>query len=400
MSRQRPRLCGARARLPLLLLLTLLGPLRLAHAQPGSSAVGVKAVEMQRLEERRLVTGELHTLRRTQVASLEEGRVVEMPVLEGQIVEAGEVLARLDDKRLQISLVRLQAELALRKASRAEQEALLEQAKRDEANLEDLLARSSAARQEYDDAVTARIAAQARLEQALAQISITEAEIELLRERLQDMVIRAPFRAAIVHRMAEVGDWIGIGDAVIEAIDCNHMEAHLDVPEQYTTALVGEQLTIPLQLRALGKRLQGERARLVRRVDPTTRTLSLIIPVEASDEELLAPGMSVVAWIPTGREGEYLVVPRDALLQNAAGYFVYTVSEGERGMSASPRQIDVVFETDGAVAVAPGALKAGDPVIVEGNERLYPMAPVQVVETPPPAAGVEAAGAEAREGQG
>ena len=108
--------------------------------------------------------------------------------------------------------------------------------------------------------------------------------------------------------------------------------------------------------------------------------MTLIIPVEAKDEDLLAPGMSVVAWIPTGREGDYLLIPRDSLLQNTAGFYVYVVREGEEGSTAMPRQIDVVFETNGSVAVHPGSVQSNDAVIVEGNERLYPTAPVRIVD--------------------
>lgn len=383
-----------------LALLAVAGPRTVLGQGPPASAVVVEAVQLEPVEERRLVTGELRSLRRTHVASLEEGRVIELPVVEGDIVEAGDVLARLDDVRLRLDLTRLESELAIRKAARAEREALLEQAKRDEANLEDLLAKSSAARQEYDDAVSERLAAQARLEQAVAEISYTQAQIDLLRERLDDMVIRAPFRASVVRKLAEVGDWIGAGDAVVEAIDTNNMEARLAVPEQYTAALNRPDLAIPLQLRAVGKRLSGLKPRLVRQVDPEARTLSLIIPIKAEDEDLLAPGMSVTAWIPTGRDGEYLLVPRDALLQNAAGYFAYVVSEGEAGMSAMPRQLEVVFETDGSVAVRPGSLQPGDPVVVEGNERLYPTAPVQVVQRSQPESEPAASAGAGEESQG
>ncbi len=354
-------------------------PRLVAGQERPASPVAVKAVQLKRVEEHRLVTGELRSLRRARVASLENGRVQEAPILVGELVEEGAILVRLDDTRLKLQLATMQAQLAVRKAFRAEQQALLEQAKRDEADLEDLLAKSSAARQEYQAAVTERIAADARLEQALAEITYTEAEISFLRERLEDTVIRAPFALAIVKKLVEVGDWIGEGDPVVEAVDCLNMEAHLAIPEQYTAALSRAELVIPLQLRALGKRLQGQKPRLVRDVDPDARTLSLIIPIEAREDDFLAPGMSVVAWIPTGREGEYLLIPRDALLQNAAGFFVYVVTEGEMGTTAVARQVDIVFETNGAVAIHPGRLQPNDRVIVEGNERLHPSAPVRVV---------------------
>jgi RND family efflux transporter MFP subunit len=368
-----------RSALLFLLVLSSVWPRLAAGQEMPASPVAVKAVQLERVEERRLVTGELRSLRRARVASLESGRVQEAPVLVGEIVDEGAILVRLDDKRLQLQLATKEAQLAIRRASRAEKEALLAQAQRDETDLKGLLAKSSAARQEYEAAITDRIAAEARLQQALAEITYTEAEISFLRERLEDTVIRAPFALAIVKKSVEVGDWIGEGDPVVEAVDCRNMEAHLAIPEQYTSALTRAELVIPLQLRALGKRLQGRKPRLVRDVDPDARTLSLIIPIEAQEDDFLAPGMSVVAWIPTGREGEYLLIPRDALLQNSAGFFVYVVTEGEMGTTAVARQIDIVFETNGTVAIHRGNLQPNDEVIVEGNERLYPSAPVRVV---------------------
>ena len=73
----------------------------------------------------------------------------------------------------------------------------------------------------------------------------------------------------------------------------------------------------------------------------------------------------------------------DALLRNQAGFYVY-VARGTAGgpAHAAPVPVIVVFETPHGVAVTASGLADGDLVVVEGNERLFPMMPI----APAPAA--------------
>jgi multidrug efflux pump subunit AcrA (membrane-fusion protein) len=92
----------------------------------------------------------------------------------------------------------------------------------------------------------------------------------------------------------------------------------------------------------------------------------------------LSPGMSVTAWVPTGQTSMELTISKDAVLRNEIGPFIYVVRGGPGGgpAAAVPTPIELRFAIDDRVVVRSAPLSPGDQVIVEGNERLFPMAPV------------------------
>ena len=356
------------------------------HAQPQASPVRAVKVQKTLITEQRLITGELKAAQRAMVASLEGGRVIAAPVEAGDIVEKGTVLALLDDERLQLQLRSAKAKLSTEKSNLVEKQAQLEKALRDEARLKELFDQHSATENEYKDSVSDRLAAQARRDQAAADVDLADAELALIKRRISDMTITAPFRAAIVRKLVDVGDWVGTGTAVAEVIAVGKIEAYLYVPETYLAAVSGKDVLIPLKLRSDGRMLTPTHPRVIRDVDPVARTFSLVVPLVKEEAEKLAPGMSITGWVPTGFSGEHLVIPRDALLQNSVGHYVYiaTQTKGD-SLIADQKQVQILFETGDKVAVGSGAIKAGDLVIVEGNERLYPGASITLVNDLPDA---------------
>jgi multidrug efflux pump subunit AcrA (membrane-fusion protein) len=94
--------------------------------------------------------------------------------------------------------------------------------------------------------------------------------------------------------------------------------------------------------------------------------------------------MSVTASVPTGRLDEYLTVPNDAILRSASGPYVYVVRAGgaNEPARAIPTDVAVLFQHGGRSAIREGPLRPGDQVVTEGNERLFPAAPVLPAQAP------------------
>ncbi len=92
----------------------------------------------------------------------------------------------------------------------------------------------------------------------------------------------------------------------------------------------------------------------------------------------MAPGMSLLAWVPTEQISPQLTVSRDGILRNETGAFVYVARPGPEGGPARTEAvgIEVLFLSGGRAVVRSSGLKPGDQVIVEGNERAYPGMPV------------------------
>ena len=99
---------------------------------------------------------------------------------------------------------------------------------------------------------------------------------------------------------------------------------------------------------------------------------------KAASDLPLASGMSVTAMVPTGEEREMLTIHRDAILRNQVGAFVYAVIPGGEGTpaKAAPIDVEVLFQTPTRAVVRSSGLRPGMQVVIEGNERLYPMAAI------------------------
>ncbi|MDY7110058.1 MAG: efflux RND transporter periplasmic adaptor subunit [Planctomycetota bacterium] len=362
-----------------------------AQGPPGGqppTPVRAEPVVVAEVQEQRQITGDLRARARSNVATLEDGQVIAFPVEEGDAVNKGDMLARLDDRRLRLDLQRIEAEELVAQATVAERAAQVRRTQRDYDLLKELSEQRAGNPKELADAEADLQVAQARHEQAKRNVDVLHAQAELLRTRLEDTVITAPFDGVIVAKHTEVGQWVGAGDPLVELVSVGTFEAWLAVPQDYAEAVTKENVEVGVQVRASRRSYPPTRPRIIRQVDPVARTFYLVVRIEDEDDAL-APGMSVTGRVPTGERGRHVLVPRDALMRNEAGFFVYMVSRPPASpggsaappAQAAPRQVSVLFEHDEAVAVRPGPLKEGDLVVVEGNERLRPMMAITVIDT-------------------
>lgn len=367
---------------------------------PPPAPVRIAPAVMEDVAERRMVTGQLRALHIADVASEEAGVVVEMLVEIGERVEAGQLLARLDDTRLTLERQRTAAERAAAESAIAEEQASLQ---RWQLEVDSLLAAAEVGAsnvRERRDAETALEQARARLEKAGRDVEVFDARLDLLDQRLEDMRITAPFAGAVTRKLTERGQWVSEGDSVAQIVATDSLEAVLDVPQRYLTtlaerSLTGEDLLVRFDDRS--EPIALENVRIVPQIDERSRTFRLVGQVR--NPGVLAPGLSVVGWVPSGASGQHLVVPTDAVIRSDMGVFLYVARQtGEGPAQAVPANVTVLFEMPGRVVIESGGVREGDSVIVEGNERLYPMAPVAPLPSAEAETTAERAGPRAGEG--
>ena len=350
-----------------------------ALPQGPPTPVRVDTVRAELLQNRRQVTGDLRAVHRSEVAAREKGLVVELAVREGQLVEAGAVLAKLDAERLELALAVLEAQRGPARAMLRERESDLVQKSNDLESLEELLGRQAANPKELADAKTARTAAEARLKQSEGELLVLEARIVELRLRVRDMTVVAPFAGTIISRLTEVGAWLNEGSPVCELLSTGELEVWLEVPQALLGSTRQGMSGVEVRIDATGERLELASYRTVPDVNPRARTFRLVAAIEASPSR--AAGMSVTAMVPLEERQERLTLSRDAILRNEVGTFVYFVMPGAEGAPsrAVPLMVEVLFHTAERVVVDAPRLMPGGQVVVEGNERLFPMAPIQPI---------------------
>lgn len=372
---------------------------------PPPTPVKVAEARAADLSPRKKVFGELRASSRSTVAAEEGGIVREMRVAEGVRVAKGQTIARLDGARLDLELKVLEANAAVARATLAERELGRVRAERDLELIRRASAQGGSNPREIADAESDLAMAAAQVAQAKAAIAVVEEQGALLAKRRSDLEVVAPFAGVVTKKHAETGAWIAAGGAVVELLDDAHLEAWFDVPQEFLDAAerlaaevapeaasAGAAGAIGRAVRALeirtatGATVEPKSVRVLPEIDEGTRTFHAIVGV-ARGSGSLAAGLSLHAFIPQGPPAQWTLVPKDAIVYQGVNASVFVV----RGGIAVPTPVRAAFPLGDEVALDPGAVAAGDQVVVEGNERLIPGAAVA-----PVARGAGAAAAPAR----
>jgi RND family efflux transporter MFP subunit len=364
-------------------LFTLAVASALGQGGPPPAQVYVDTARMMNVETRRETTGDLRAVRRAVVSSREEGRVASFDLREGDRIEAGDTLVKIDDELLRYEAERARAQVASDRGLIQERRAELENARRDLERLESLEERGSARPVELDDARTETARIEAQLAQAEADLAVSEAELARAERRLKDATITAPFAGRVVSRMTELGEWISAGGDVAEIVALDELEVWLDVPEGALELVRSSEQTIGIRVDALGETIEAPVTAIVPDIDPLSRLFPVRILIENGDERL-APGMSVTGLVPTGVRGDVLTIHSDAVRVDDLGEYVFY----DRGGAAGVARVRTLYRVGDRAVIRPGEIEAGDAVVVEGNERLFPGQPITILGEGSPASRV------------
>ncbi len=353
---------------------------------PPPATVIVAPVTQTPVQETRSVTGTLRAMERAEVAAQESGAVLEVKVDVGDLVKKGDVIAVLDDRRLKASLLEAKANLTASEAMVAEREAESVRAERDLEMKDKLFSQRAVAERELLDAREATEVKVARLKASKDQVEALQSALELLNVRLADATIKAPFDGRIVRRHVDPGEWIAPGNPVVTLISAGQVEAWMNVPERFIGQVTSSDAALTITADGSGETAEVVSLRQVADIDPVTR-LFPVVAVLDDKNGTLAPGLSVHADLPVGDAGARLGVPVNAVIESYQGASVMKVAKAGEGLPVAERiQVTPLFRRNEIVYVESANLKAGDQIVVEGNERLFPGTPL-IVATPEKKAG-------------
>lgn len=283
-----------------------------------------------------------------------EGHVLSVKVREGDRVAQGALLLSLDGRKAHASL-------SAARATVAGTEAELAQAERQLARVKDVTgpALSEPEREAFALSV-ARLSARLQAERA---------EVERLEVESSQYSLRAPFAGVVARRLVDPGDWVKVGTPALSLVSLQDLEVLVDVPAEVGARLsVGDTAT----LHGSGE-AAAEVVGVVPALDATTRTMRVRLSPAERPPWLLS-GLALDVEFSVQLQGDGVLVPRDALLRGAVDTRVMRVVDGR----AEPSTVEVIAGAGSQVLVHGGGLRAGQTVVVRGNERLQPGQPVQV----------------------
>jgi RND family efflux transporter MFP subunit len=262
-----------------------------------------------------------------------------------------------------------------------QRKAELHRAQKDFDRAKTLLKTSAFSEQQYDQAREQVTVAQARLLSAERRLTEIDSIIERLKVRLEDTTIEAPFDGRVVERHAEVGEWIHAGNGIVTLVSSGMIEAWLEVPERFSSAVREIESPLKIEIPSIRDSRMALKTKFVPQIHPRSRTFQYVAELDNSDGAL-SPGLSILAWVPVGRETRRVTVPKNAVIRAGASAYVYkVVPDGKGGSTADKIAVQIDFENLGRVALMDRNLNEGDRVVVEGNERLIPGSPIQIAET-------------------
>jgi RND family efflux transporter MFP subunit len=175
------------------------------------------------------------------VSSEVTGKVAQVLVEEGMTVEAGQVLARLDDEtaRAQAEVARRQLEAARRNL--AEVEIRLADARRTLERRRSLRGDGLVSQNDVDAAEAEAAALAARLEALSGETAVAESNLDYSRVALRNLVIRAPFAGVVTSKDAQPGEMVSPVSAgggftrtgIATVVDMDSREIEVDVNEAF-----------------------------------------------------------------------------------------------------------------------------------------------------------------------
>jgi len=310
-------------------------PVEAAIAQAGRAAVLVRASGSLIASDAVVVQPEI------------SGRVTAVLFEQGEAVQVGEPLIRLDPTTHEAELAKAEAALTLA---------------RENYNRSESLSRRGAT------------AAQA-LDQARAALRTAEAELVLARQRLSDTDIRAPFDGVVGLKQLSVGRYVEPGDELValERIDPLYLDFRLS--ERWLAKLVpGDTVTVAVDALP-GESFTGTITALDPKVDVNGRAVQLRATVPNPDRSL-RPGLFARVAVELDERLDAVLVPEAAVVLQEKGPIVYRIVQGRAALTP----VTIGVRRDGRVEIKTG-LAAGDAVVVNGHVRLRDQAQVEIVPT-------------------
>ncbi len=342
-----------------LLLILLITNVSSSAQTPPPAPVLVDKVEERKVQKPVTLVGSVEPRKRSVVASAIEGLVKSMLVQEGDYVSKGDVIAKLVKHTIEINL-------NAARASKKEAQARYQLAEKNLIRIQQLQDKGVASIQRLQDAKSEKDSWDARVEQHQAQIENYE-------YALDKSSIKAPFNGYVTREYVEVGEWVQEGGPIIELIDIEMVEINVNLPERYVNKIKRRDKAL-IRFDALPKvSIEGTFTSLVPQADGESRTFPVKINVD-NKNSIVKSGMVARVSFSIGKPLTAMMVHKDAIVPRNNANFIYVVNDG----IAQPIPVTTGIELEEQIQVI-GNIKAGQLVVIRGNERLMPNQPVKIL---------------------
>jgi RND family efflux transporter MFP subunit len=345
-------------------------------AGPGSDAAVLQA------------TGYVVARRQATISAQVIGTITAVNVEEGDHVEKGQILARLDDTQYMAQLSAAKAQYAASQAQIVQARATLAQARADAARNNEVVAKGYVSKQAAQQANTTVATDAAALNVAMKQAQAASDSVKAAQINVDYTVIRAPFSGVVTNKDAEVGEIVsfytsgggGIAGGLATIVDMNSLEVDVDVNESYISR-VKPGMPVEAVLDAYPDwKIPAHVIAIIPSADKSKATVKVRIALDRKDPRII-PQMGVrVSFLEKADQGVKplpgVLVPKSAVVQRDGKDVVFVVKDGRAARTAVTtgadfsdlKQVTQGLSAGAEVVTTPAAeLKDGEKVRVKAR---------------------------------
>lgn len=346
--------------------------IRAQDAKPAKSAaampVSVATAEQRAVPVKIQAIGNVEAYSTVALKARVDGQIVAVNFKEGQEVEKGAVLFKIDPRPFEATLRQAQANLLRDTAQK-------EQARSQERRYQELLQKNFVSKEAY-----AQIRTNADTAEAVALAS--KAALDNARLQLEYCTIRSPIDGYVGKVMLQMGNMVKANDSnpLVIINQVRPIYVNFAVPEQKLSAIRSYMAKGPLPVEArppdsTKAAAQGTLSFVDNAVDATTGTIKLKAVFPNKDNGLW-PGQFVSTSLKLYDQKDALVIPVQAVQTGPNGQYVYVIKPD---LTAELRKVEV-DRNDGADAIIAAGLRSGETVVITGQLRLAPGTRVMIAK--------------------
>lgn len=315
--------------------------------------------------------------RQATVSSKVTGKVTEVLIEEGMQVREGQILARLDPSTSAAAYRLAQAQASAARSNLEETRVRLEESRTELRRVTSLAAERVISQSEVDRARAQVNALNARLAAQRQELAVTERNVQLQRQDVDDTVIRAPFAGVVVSKNAQPGEMISPMSAggftrtgICTIVDMNSLEVEVDVNEAYINRVTPGQPVVAILDAYPDWQIPAHVITTIPTADRQKATVKVRIGFDQRDPRIL-PDMGVkVSFIASDQQqtqggASSVSLPRSAIRRDGEQDIVLVVRD-----SKLERRAVRVAGADGERVVLQSGVSSGESVVIEGPPNL------------------------------
>lgn len=271
------------------------------------------------------------------------GKIVEINFMEGTQVKKGQLLAKVNDLKLQAELQRLQAQLKLAEDRVYRQQTLLKR-----------------------DAVS-----QEAYEQVKTDLATLNADINIVKENIALTELRAPFDGIIGLRQVSIGTYASPTTIVAKLTKISPLKVEFAVPERYANDMkkgINLDFFIEGELNAYQAKVYAVESTVDQQLHQLT-----VRAIYPNHDQTLLPGRYASIELKKDEISNAIAIPTEAIVQELGKDKVYLYKSGK----AEPVDVITGIRTEAEVQVVKG-LQVGDTIITSGTLQLRTGLPVKL----------------------